>query len=840
MCNPQGWLPRKALDRPKLGLALSGGGLRGLAHIGVLQSLEEHGIKIDYIAGVSMGAIVGSLYSSGYTPDELSQIAVTTDWGNILFEKPSRRSLFLTQKRTYGRHLFQLRFKDGRPYLPQAITTGQKMSALLTGLLINAPYHPNPGFDNLKIPFRAIATDLNSGKSIVFDSGDIASAVHASSTFPLVFAPVEIDGMSLIDGGMLDNIPETAAREMGADVVISVDVSSPLISDVSEPWEIVNQITTIMIVDEMEKSRAASDFVLTPVPDSISSYDFDELKNLPEFGKASADSIIEDLKAKLNVEVNEDSGRFVIESIRYTSDKWLEIDETNQLKSGDSINVNNLRRYLSTLYDKYELMDISAELNGGDIIINYSRAPLYRHIVIRGNKTIPDSIILKEIHSQRWAPLTYQNGVEDRERIIRKYREFGYSLAKIEKAVLQNDTLFIRIDEGIIDELTVKGGRYSKLNDLGLTEGTIFETEKAFKGINKLYGSDLYESVRIFVEENDSNKVELNLARKPFPLFRVGERYDLERGWKVFGEFLTADILGSGTDILLSAAPGSKDTNYRMEIGSDRLLSTYLSFKTGLFHTKHKYKLYNNDHHEIGEYVYERNFALFRVGQLISRWGLLSAEGRIENSISSHPNEGEHNPQSFSIILQSEIDTYDRYPFPKTGANARITFQSTSDFGSSGEIETPGLSYSKIYGDFQSWTPLAKRYHLYLRFRSGYAEQNVSTWEKFSLGGMDNFAGLHVREKLGNRIIAGSAGLRFDLLSRFMADAFLTARYDIGQITDGAELLEFERGVFRQGASLALALNTLLGPIEIAWGYSAPHKDIPANHLVYFSAGHQF
>lgn len=811
-----------------------------MAHIGVLQSLEEHGIKVDYIAGVSMGAIIGSLYASGYTTDEIMQIVRKTDWGDILFEKPSRRSLFLTQKRTYGRHLLQIRFKEGRPFLPQAITSGQKMSTLLTGLLLNAPYHPDPDFDSLKIPFRAIATDLNSGESITFSKGDLARAVQASSTFPLLFAPVQIDSMSLIDGGMLDNIPESIARDMGADVVLSVDISSPLIDEVVEPWEVVNQITTIMIIEEKEKSYEASDFILTPVPDSVSSYDLDALNLLPQWGKASADSIIDELKAKLYAEPPDDSPGFIIASVKYVGKLWLEIDDKDKIITGQYITVNGLRKHLTELYEKYELLDISAEIKGNSVIITYTRAPSFRHIVIKGNSNIPDSLIFREIRSPSWAPLRYSRGVEDRERIIRLYRDRGYSLAKIEKINLRNDTLFIDIDEGKIDKLTVKGGRRSKLNDLGLIQGTVFQFNTATKGVNRLYGSDLYETVRLVVKENEKRNVELNLERKPFPLIRIGQRYDLERGWKVLGEFLTADILGSGTDFLLSAAPGSKDTNIGLEVGSDRLLSTYVSFRFGIYHVKNIYDFDDDTYPEIKEYSYERNFALFRIGQLISRWGLLSAEGKIENTISTFPNEGERNPQSFSIILQSEVDTYDRYPFPRTGGHMKITFQSTSEFGSSGEIEAPGLEYSKIYGDFQNWTLLAKRYYLYLRFRGGYAERNVSSWEKFSLGGIDDFGGFHERDQLGNRIIAGSVGLRFDLLSRFLAEAFLTARYDFGQITDGANLLEFKRGFFRQGTCLTLALNTLLGPIELAWGYAAPYKNIPENHLIYLSIGHQF
>ena len=206
-CNPPGWVPRRELDRPRLGLALSGGGLRGLAHIGVLQALDAEGIKVDCIAGVSMGSIIGGLYASGYSAEEILNIALETDWGDIFIDRPSRRSLFLNRKRGHGRHLFQLRFKKWKPYIPPAFTSGQKMNMLLDDLLMRAVYRPEPDFDHLKIPFRAVATDLHSGETLAISGGDMVGALRASAAIPPVFSPVKFEGHILVDGGAVENIP---------------------------------------------------------------------------------------------------------------------------------------------------------------------------------------------------------------------------------------------------------------------------------------------------------------------------------------------------------------------------------------------------------------------------------------------------------------------------------------------------------------------------------------------------------------------------------------------------------------------------------------------------------
>lgn len=840
-CIPPGWLPRLELARPELGVALSGGGLRGLAHIGALKALEKNGIKIDRLAGVSMGGLVGALYASGYSPDEIERKVRKIDWGDIFLDKPSRRSLFLTRKRTHGRHILQIRFKNWKPYFPPAITSGQKLSTLIDDLLMNAPYRPEPDFDHLKIPFRTLATDLNTGERVIFDRGDLSEALRATSSIPLVFAPMKVNGKTLVDGGILENIPALTVREMGADKVIAVNASSPLQTNVDEPWEIVDQITTIMMDNSTQLSLNSADIILTPLPDSVGSFDFSLIDSLPKWGEICTEERISDIKKLMEPPPSSDSARFTPASVKYVSIGWLEIDSTDKIYPGVSISRSELRSHLAGLYEKYELMDIRAEISGDTITITYTRAPSYRRIVVKGNRLIPDSTIIKAIKSPPWAPLIHSRGVADREWIIRLYRKQGYSFASIKESRLQGDTLFITIDEGRISRLTVQGGSRSALKDLGLHEGEVFNWNTARKGINRLYSSDLYETVRLSVDETGNGReVKLLLDRRPFPLIRLGERYDLERSWSVFAEFITAGLLGSGTGLTVFASPGSKDTRVGMGIGSDRLFRTYISFNAGVFHQKNRYRLYDKEHHQLSEYEYERNYGIFRFGQLISRWGLLSAAFKLDNTISSHPAESDRKEKSASFIFGWEVDTYDRYPFPRSGENLKITFQTTSEIVPAEEIETTALDYSKIFGDFQRWIPLARRYTLYLRLRGGYAERSAPTYEKFSLGGLNDFGGLHVREVLGNQLLAGSVGLRFDLLSRFLAEAFLTMRYDFGQIVDGADVLELKRSFFRQGTNLSFGLNTLLGPVEIAYGWAVSYKDIPQNHLVYFSVGHEF
>ncbi|WP_028635474.1 patatin-like phospholipase family protein [Pseudomonas parafulva] len=215
--------------RPKVGLVLSGGAARGLAHIGVLRALEEQGVHIDAIAGTSMGAVVGGLYASGYSVQELEHLATTLDWQQALSDAPPREDVPFRRKQDDRDFLVRqkLSFRDdGSLGLPLGVIQGQNLALLLESKLAHTA--DTRDFDKLPIPFRAVATDIASGEKVVFSQGHLPQVIRASMSIPAVFAPVELDGRLLVDGGMVDNIPLDVARDMGVDVAIVVDIGTPL------------------------------------------------------------------------------------------------------------------------------------------------------------------------------------------------------------------------------------------------------------------------------------------------------------------------------------------------------------------------------------------------------------------------------------------------------------------------------------------------------------------------------------------------------------------------------------------------------------------------------------
>ena len=204
---------------PKIGLVLSGGAARGIAHIGVLKVMEECGIIPDYITGTSMGSIIGALYSLGYSPDEIEKLVVDMDWVNIMSDEMTYKEIDIFWKQDYPELPLKMSLSFTElPTLPNGIIQGQKV----LGLLQNLTWRSNlsPTFNDFPIPFKCVATDLVSGKPVIFDRGNLAMAVRSSMSLPSIFSPVLLDSMILVDGGVLRNYPILECKEMGADIII--------------------------------------------------------------------------------------------------------------------------------------------------------------------------------------------------------------------------------------------------------------------------------------------------------------------------------------------------------------------------------------------------------------------------------------------------------------------------------------------------------------------------------------------------------------------------------------------------------------------------------------------
>jgi NTE family protein len=289
-------------QRPRIGLVLSGGGARGAAHIGVLKVLEENRVPVDAIAGTSMGAVVGGLYASGLTARDIERVMTSVDWQDAFLDRPARTDLNFRRKLEDQNFLvkFPLGLKGRRFRLPRGLVQGQKLTQILRGLTL--PVAQIQSFDDLAVPFRAVATDIVTGDRVVLDHGDLTTAMRASLSAPGVFSPVDYEGRMLVDGGLSSNLPIDVAREMGVDILIVVDCGFPLLErgKLISVATVSNQMLAILIrhnTAEQRKTLTPTDVVIDPALGDFSSLDFTGHAKAMRIGEEAARGQVQRLTA---------------------------------------------------------------------------------------------------------------------------------------------------------------------------------------------------------------------------------------------------------------------------------------------------------------------------------------------------------------------------------------------------------------------------------------------------------------------------------------------------------------------------------------------------------------
>jgi len=289
-------------QQPKVGLVLSGGGAKGFAHIGVLEVLEKEGIPIDYIVGTSIGSIIGGLYSIGYNSQQLKEFATNQEWINILSDHISREYKNVYEKYDQDRYLVSFKLKaDQGISLPAGVVQGHNVMNMLCTL--TAKYHEVTDFNKFPIPFACVAADLETGKQVIIHDGFLPEAMFASMSLPTIFAPTEIHNKLVVDGGIVNNFPTDVALEMGADIIIGVDIQSKPMAkeEIGDLLDIVSQMISYMGYDKYRETKKLCDVIVEP---NIEGYGTASFSNsaadiLIRRGKNAALSKIGDIKKLL-------------------------------------------------------------------------------------------------------------------------------------------------------------------------------------------------------------------------------------------------------------------------------------------------------------------------------------------------------------------------------------------------------------------------------------------------------------------------------------------------------------------------------------------------------------
>lgn len=863
-------IPYRPLQHPRLALILSGGGARGISQIGVLRAFERHNIPIDFIVGTSMGSIIGGLYACGYDTDGLKKIIESTDWDETLSltDEAKRADLFVDQKAMRERSFLVIRFDGLQPIIPSSISSGQKLTNMLNRLILQGLYRPTASFDDLRTPLRIAVTDLVSGRRIIVGSGDLTEALRASATVPLVFSPVKKDSMLLMDGGLVSNIPADVARDVGMDLIVAVNTTSRLRSadQMVVPWETADQIISIMQQLSNQEELRKADVVVTPDLGNHLSTDFTNLDSLIELGERAGEEKVAEIHARLwpSLYVGKGTssmtnGNFVVHFSGDPVPDSLQrlIREKHQLDGGN----RTFDRELAEIYMLGDYSDVYAEVHddstGSHVTYATKYNPILRSVKFSGAITISDSSLGDAFRPLLGRVINHHEGRRALESILRKYRDEGYSLARIDTIVFDENSgaATVVIDEGRISKLRIEGNERTKdyviLREFPLSEGDLFSLEKANEGVNHIMSTNLFQHALLNVTYVDEKPVIVIKVKEKSPeLLRFGLRVDNERNTQISMDLRNENFHGTGTEFGFDFAGGSRNRQFVLEYKSNRILNTYFSFDVDAYHKFKDIFTYHDGpssrisrwvRDQSGEYREIKFGGSLTLGTQVGRLGNVTGQVKVERHEVKGLSGTGYTPERFRLValrLSSTIDTQNRYPFPTDGMFMRTYYESAlSELGSE-------VSYSKLLFTYEYYSTQFRVHTFHPKITFGFADETLPLTEQFSFGGQESFLGLRDDDRRGRQIFLFNLEYRLALPFKVIFDSYLKLRYDLGsvwRIPEDIRLRDFHHGI-----GVELALETPIGPAQFAVGRSFLfRRDLPNNPLsfgpyqVYFSFGYR-
>ncbi len=817
-------------SRLKIGLVLSGGGSRGMYHIGVLKALEKKHIPIDLIVGTSIGSVIGGLYASGYTPDEILKLMKRIKWETVYRDETQRAVLYVGQKGEQDRYLLPIRFENGSAYIPEAYSPGQKVLTILTDLILRAQYQARDNFDNLKIPFRAVCTDLVSGRRVVLNHGSLAEGITASLAMPLLFSPIPRDSMLLVDGGLRSNLPVSVAREKGMQVVLAVDVASGLRAKekINAPWEIVDQATTIMSETAMEIEEKNADILIKPQLGNLLNSDFSQTDALVRRGEEEAYPYISRLQKILASPLAQTQRKFRVDSIQFINIQKLPLNLQRQRAAlpDSALPLSSIKHDVNLFLNDGAYNRVSAKLNGFKLIWALQPWPALQKIHFEGvtrysKEALKRILFLRE--GQRFNHRTLQR---DLKRVIQLYRRDGYSLARISGVQFDaSGVLHIAIDEGVIRDVLVSGNKkthdYVIKREFSFQKGKVFNWKPVATALQNTYATQLFKRVGVDVRSDSSgNMLKVKVAEKASVLLRIGGKFDTDRRAQAYLEFGDDNFLGRGVRAMLAARFGNRDGRLALNIRNDRIWMTYFTFAANVYRSW-ELNTYRGWDGVRGGYREERTGLRLQIGQQVRRIGQLVFELRQENIKDSQWRGEFSQPLDIELrtfALRAVTDKRDRIDFPTKGIFNHWAFESGNRF----VLETKEL-YTKALVNLEGYYTFRGVNTWHLRAFVGLGDRTLPFSENFRLGGMDSFYGLSSNEYFGRQMVLASAEYRFQLPLHLAPGNFIfkkfffSVRYDFGGIWENPALV-FSSEDFFSGFGAAFSMQTLFGPMHLAYG----------------------
>lgn len=856
-------------QKPVVGIALSGGGARGLSQIGVLKALEEHSIIPDLVVGTSMGSIVGGLYASGYDIKALNEIATSTNWDELLTisRQSNRKELFIDQKVSEDKAVLTLRLDGLNPVLPTAFNDGQKLSNYLNIITFNAPIHPNKNFDLLEKRFRAVCTNLVTGDPVILNSGTLSKALRASSSVTFFLPPVQMDSLMLVDGGLAENIPVNTARKEGADFIIAVNTTSPLHSEerLSTPWVIADQIVSIPIKHLNSQQIDSAEIVITPDLKDKPAGNFNDIENIILAGYNAALSYVQTIKEKYDSlyksSITEDEVFF--ENPYLTGELSLSEKEIfNKYVSEKPVSNKHLLLAINELLDSGEYSDLSVTVTQYDDIseikIIKEVNPVIKRIDLIGSSAINSDRtgeIFSSIYGKHYSVPKLLKALTE---LLKEYRQIGYSLANVSEINFNGEDGLIKIyiDEGIISSIVTEGNTRTNKNvitrEFAVKEGDIFNIDRISKGLINLRGTKLFEDSEVFIrKENGKNILVIKVIERQSQLLRLGFSVDNERQARLSVDVREENLFGSGTELGLIFLTSAKDRGVQLEHRSNRIFDSYFTYKLNAFYNFEDISAYRDkpqtsksrfSREKSGEYRQIFLGASFGVGTQVERFGNLIFEGKYQINRAKSILESPILPQKNTLVslkANATIDTQDKYPYPENGIFFNGFYETAQTF-LGGDI-----GFTNVGFDYRNFLRLSSVSVLSTRINMGFADKTLPLMQQYSLGGLDSFFGMREDEYRGRQLFLTSLMYRYKLPFSIFFDTYVQARYDLGNAWEIQEQIKFKN--LKHGIGFGISLDTPIGPADFAFGRSFLFtKDLPKNPIswgdvqFYFSIGYYY
>ncbi|HET6399861.1 MAG TPA: patatin-like phospholipase family protein [Candidatus Kapabacteria bacterium] len=810
---------RRLAHPPGVALVLSGGGIKGFAHIGVLEVLDSAHVPIGLIAGTSIGAVVGGLYAAGYTPKQLEHFAESVHWGDVLgLQGESNRSERSLNQKDMDHALLSLRFTGFfNPVIPQAISNGERLTMLLNEMVLNAPAGvPRDFLRDLRVPFVAVTTDIVHGTRQLLTKGDLTEALRASATLPLRFSPVPGDSEILMDGGLLANIPADVAREFGASRVIVSNATAGLHprEALNTPWDVADQVITLMMLRQNAKELKLSDCTITPNVSDLDENDYSNIPAMIEAGREAARAMLPKIEGELA-----------------------------------------------------SLKDPPVAPSAQDTLL-----PALGELRIVGTKgEYVDSAILTDRSLLGW-PLVRSGTMKTIEqRVLRDYRSRGYSLVRIDSVVLRPriDRADLYLDEGHIARIAVHGGENTDtdfvLRELSFNRGDIFHARAGEQSLQNLTGTGLFDFAILqisydslwpgtrYIETTDTfasgespqtmhppslgPMVILTVHSESPNVLRLGALADNEFGAEFSAELANENISGTGMEYSLLGSLGSLARSASLDFSAPRLFHGFGILDARIYSGYRDINVYslltNPSEGRITSSITdvvreERDLGVrLRAGGQVERLGAITVEMRAEHQRWMSTSAGASpatagDDQLRTLRAQLLIDSRDDADYPHEGTLVRGYAETgLSLFGQ-------GTNYTKFFGEVEQAIPISALHTLVPRLRIGFGDAFLPRLEEFALGGMGSFYGLNEYELRGKQMIETSLRYQIAIPHALYFPTFVAARYDLGAMWPEPAEIKFESLLHGIGAQVGV--KTPLGLAQFGMGENFRFVKVPGSN----------